>query len=189
MRKIFKFIYKLFKFTKKVWYKFIVMPILKKQFAKCGRNVNIGMNSDITYCNTYIGDNSSIGGGALFLSTRAKIIIESNVMIGPHVTIISGNHRTDIIGRNMIDIKDNEKKIDDDKDIIIKNDVWIGAKSIILKGVTIGEGSIIAAGSIVTKNVDSYSIYAGVPAKKIKNRFSKEELIEHINLISSIREM
>ena len=67
--------------------------------------------------------------------------------------------------------------------IVISDDVWIGYGSIILSGVKIGEGSIIAAGSVVTRNVEPYSIYAGVPAKKVRNRFDTEEQKEeHIRL-------
>jgi virginiamycin A acetyltransferase len=57
--------------------------------------------------------------------------------------------------------------------IIIGNDVWIGTKAIILSGVTIGDGAVIGAGSVVTKNVEPYSIVAGVPAKQIRWRFSQ----------------
>jgi chloramphenicol O-acetyltransferase type B len=66
----------------------------------------------------------------------------------------------------------------------IEDDVWIGYGCTILSGITIGTGSIIAAGSIVTKNVKPYSIYAGVPARKIKDRFgSKEELKHHLSIL------
>jgi acetyltransferase-like isoleucine patch superfamily enzyme len=54
--------------------------------------------------------------------------------------------------------------------VIIEDDCWVGANSIILPGVTIGQGSIIAAGSVVTKDVEAFSIVGGVPAKKIKDR-------------------
>lgn len=57
-------------------------------------------------------------------------------------------------------------------DVIIGNDVWVGFRATILSGVTIGNGAIIAAGSIVTKNVPAYTIVAGIPAKIIKKRFS-----------------
>lgn len=60
--------------------------------------------------------------------------------------------------------------------IIIGNDVWIGANVVILPGVHIGDGAILAAGAVVTKDVEPYSIAGGVPAKEIKKRFSKEEI-------------
>lgn len=66
------------------------------------------------------------------------------------------------------------------KSTIIGRDVWIGAFSIVMTGVSIGDGAIIAAGSVVTKNIEEFSIYGGVPAKKIKNRFeTTEEKDEH----------
>jgi len=65
---------------------------------------------------------------------------------------------------------------------IIEDDVWVGYGSTILSGVRIGQGSIIAAASLVTKDVEPYSIYAGSPAKKIKDRFeSEEDLKRHLD--------
>ena len=63
-------------------------------------------------------------------------------------------------------------------DIVIKNDVWIGVNSTILDGITIGNGAVIAAGSIVTKDVPPYAIVGGNPAKIIKYRFPKEIIDE-----------
>ena len=65
-----------------------------------------------------------------------------------------------------------EKKIS----AIIGNDVWIGRNVLILQGIKIGDGAIIAAGSVVTKDVEPYSIVGGVPAKEIRKRFSEEEI-------------
>lgn len=58
----------------------------------------------------------------------------------------------------------------DEHDVVIGNDVWIGAYGIVLPGVTIGDGAVIAAGSVVTKDVAPYTIVAGVPAKQIGQR-------------------
>ena len=67
--------------------------------------------------------------------------------------------------------------------VSISDDVWVGYGSIILSGIKIGQGSIIAAGSVVTKDVEPYSIYAGVPAKKVKDRFSSDiDKEKHIRL-------
>ena len=67
-------------------------------------------------------------------------------------------------------------KEDPNYQISIGNDVWIGSCVKILQGVTIGDGAIIGAGAVVTKDVEPYGIYAGVPAKKIKSRFSEEQI-------------
>jgi virginiamycin A acetyltransferase len=58
--------------------------------------------------------------------------------------------------------------------ITIGNDVWIGTRAIILPGVDIGDGAVVGAGAVVTKDVDSYSIVAGVPAKEVGRRFDEE---------------
>ena len=60
--------------------------------------------------------------------------------------------------------------------MIIKNDVWIRQRVIIKGGVEIGDGAVIGAGSVVTKDIDPYTIVAGVPAKPIKKRFDDDEL-------------
>jgi chloramphenicol O-acetyltransferase type B len=73
-----------------------------------------------------------------------------------------------------------------DSKVIIGDDVWVGYGSIILSGVKVGTGSIIAAGSVVTKDIEPYSIYAGVPAKKVANRFiSDMDLQSHIKIINN----
>lgn len=66
--------------------------------------------------------------------------------------------------------------------VIIKNDVWIGANSVIMPGITIGHGAIIGAGAVVTKDVPDYAIVAGVPAKVIKYRFDNESIDKLLKL-------
>lgn len=134
-----------------------------------------------------IGDNFYIG---------KYSIIESNVKIGDNVMIAN---RVSLIGRydhhyQQLGVPMRLSSSVRDKDynwkglnqlITIEDDVWIGLGAIVLSGIKIGTGSIIAAGSIVTKDVEPYSIYAGNPAKKMGNRFdSIEDLEEHKRLIS-----
>lgn len=100
-------------------------------------------------------------------SPPGKIIIGDNCLIANGVTFRNANHgiaRTDIL------IKNQPKVV---KDIIVKNDVWIAANCVILPGVTIGEGSVIGAGAVVTKSIPPYSVAVGVPAKVIKQRNSR----------------
>ena len=130
--------------------------------------------------NISIGNGSSIGQGSVLWTTRANIVIEDKVFTGPNVTIITGNHRTNLIGKYMADVSDSEKETSDDEDVIIKKDVWIGANAVILKGVTIEEGCVIAAGAVVTKNTLPYGIYGGVPASRIAERFPEDDLAKHI---------
>ena len=99
-----------------------------------------------------------------FIQVRGKVVIGSNVIIGPGVYIFSENHNFD-----KLDLFINEQGTNR-KGVVIKDGVWLGARCVILDGVTVGENSIIAAGSIVTKDVPPYEIWGGNPAKLIKNR-------------------
>lgn len=152
-------------------------------FDKVGVNCSIG---SITFChfkNVQLGNNVALGYNTLFLTSNAKIIINDNVMFGPNVSIITGDHRIDVIGKNMRDVIN--KIPENDQDVIIEEDVWVGSGVTILKGITIGKGSVIAAGSIVIKNVPPYSIVGGNPAKMIKQRFSEIQLKEHIEILNN----
>lgn len=131
--------------------------------------------------NLSIGDGSSIPKGSTFYCTEAPLTIGKKVIFGPHPTIITGDHRIDVIGKYIMDSID--KLPDNDAPVTIEDDVWCGANVTILKGVTIGRGSVVAAGAVVTKSFPPYSIIGGVPAKLLKMRFMPEEIIEHEKLI------
>lgn len=126
-----------------------------------------------------------LGGGATFVSTGAHIYIGNNVMFGPNVSIVTGNHRIDVIGKYMIDVK--EKKKSDDQDVIIEDDVWVGMGVIILKGVTVGRGSVIGAGTIVTKDVEPYSIVLNEQKLKTKKRFDEDQIREHERILKILK--
>ncbi len=179
-----KFLYKAISIIYRGFNKIILVPGLKDSFACYGENVNLSYNLDIRgHENIYMGSNIQIGPHAIVWSTRAKTIFKDNVLIGPGLTIITGDHRIDIKGKHIIEVNDNEKLPEHDADVIIEEGVWIGANVTILKGVTIGEGAVIAAGAIVTKDVKPYTICAGVPCKKIGDRFTKEEIEQHKSLL------
>lgn len=152
-------------------YKLLFKKAVSNSLGGCGKNVNIASDCDFSGIdNIYIGDNVTIGRQCLFLSTRAKVIIGDDVMFGPGVYVITGNHRTDIEGRPMIAIRDDEKRPCDDEDVVFCGDNWVGARAIILKGVTIGKGAVVAAGSVVTRDIPENEIWGG-PARFIRTRF------------------
>lgn len=111
-------------------------------------------------------------------------------MFGPNVTVhLVSNHFPERITTYDIRylLKEGHNAYENDivkykGDTVIGNDVWIGEKSIILPGVEIGDGAIIAAGSVVTKNVEPYSIVGGIPAKLIKYRFNKDTIKKLISI-------
>jgi acetyltransferase-like isoleucine patch superfamily enzyme len=111
------------------------------------------------------------------MATESRITIGNKVLFGPGVTIIGGDHRASDVGRFIYDVLD--KKEDDDKDVVIEDDVWVGTNVTILKGVHVGRGAVVAAGAVVTKDVEPYSIVGGVPARRLSCRFSPEEIEQH----------
>ena len=148
-------------------------PIYKRAMKSCGRGVYLRpMSSDFKGLeNLSIGDGTSIPKGATFYCTKAPLTIGKKVIFGPKPTIITGDHRIDIQGKYIIDIIDDEKLPENDQPVTIENGCWIGANVTILKGVTIGHDSVVAAGSVVTKSCEPYSIIGGVPAKFLRSRF------------------
>ena len=176
----------LFKYTKKIWEKTIAVHYRKSLLGKCGKNVKIGAHSRAEgWKNIYIGNNVSIGVSSVFLTTRAKILIGDHVIFGPEVMVITGNHRIDIVGKYISEITDNYKKKENDEDVMFEGDNWIGARAIILKGVTIGFGIVIGAGAVVTKDIPEFAIVGGIPAKIIGYRFNEADRKLHKQLLHS----
>lgn len=151
-----------------------------------------GYNRVLSYCelnNTSMGYASFTGGHCYFLNTK----IGRFCSIGDYVSVVVGQHPTSKyvcnhpafyslrkqVGFTYADKQTFEdiKYLDENSKTIVSigDGVWIGNNAIILNGLTIGEGAIIAAGSVVTKNVAPYEIVGGVPAKKIKDRFTEDQ--------------
>lgn len=156
----------------------------KKKLKRFGSNVVVPSHCRLQG-NIECGSNINFGQGAVMVSTRANIIIHDNVIFGPNVTIYTGDHPTDVIGKHICEIRDCEKDAKWDKDVVIESGCWIGTRAIILKGVTIGRGSIIGAGAVVTKDVPPYSVYVGVPSARTLPRFTAEQIAEHEQMLCS----
>lgn len=159
--------------------------VWKRCMKHWGRGVYLRpMSSDIKgLWNLSVGDGTSIPKGSTIYCTDAPCTIGKKVLFGPRPTIITGDHRVDIIGKYMADVTVEEKAMAGgvfyDQPVVIEDDVWVGSNVTILKGVTIGRGSVIAAGAVVTKSCPPYSIIGGVPAKVLKARFTPDEIKEH----------
>ena len=145
---------------------------LSTQGMKFGNNVTVGSYALIRPSNLYggsigaglkVGDNSNIGPYS-YIGCSGYIEIGENVMISPRVSLYAENHNFQEVDRTM---KDQGVDI---QSLVIEDDCWIAANSVILAGVKVGQGSVIAAGSVVTKNVAPYSVVAGNPAKLIRKR-------------------
>ena len=174
-------------FLNKCYRRFIQIPYLRKQMEHVGKKVSFPRDFSISHPdNMWIGDDVFFGEAFCALNALAEIRINSHVMFGPGVTVVTGNHRIDIVGRYMTEVT-NEDKFDEtdgirlnpyDEPVIFEGDNWIGANATILKGVTVGKGSVIAAGAVVTQNVPPYEIW-GVSARCIGKRFTEEQIVLH----------
>jgi acetyltransferase-like isoleucine patch superfamily enzyme len=182
-----KIIFYLMKLFHRLYAQLSIKEIKRKIFF-CGENVSLsfplrieGLNNCIFEDDIYIGPNATI------YSTRAKFIIKKGAVISFNFSAISGDHMI-VAGRTFGSITDIDKESSInkrlyDQDIIINDEVWIGANVTILKGVVVGRGAVIAAGSVVIRNVPPYQVWGGVPAKFIKNKWNKDEILYHESIL------
>lgn len=137
----------------------LVRPIL----GHAGRDVNIeagalfGSGRMIS-----LGDRSGIGVDA---DIHGPVTIGDDVMMGPRCTILTRNHRIDDLTRPM-----SAQGFGEYEPVVIEDDVWIGANVTIMPGVTVGTGSVLAAGAVVVRDVPPYAIVGGVPAVVLRDR-------------------
>lgn len=144
-------------------YKAVRYILAKRMLKKCGKKVTIENQCYIgSGKNIELGDYSGIGQRCYL---QGSITIGKYVMMAPEVVVLTIDHKFNDISKPMR-FQGHKKG----KPVIIEDDVWIGHRVIILPGVRIGKGSIIGAGSIVTKDVESFSIVGGNPAKLIRKR-------------------
>lgn len=144
------------------WVRMIRRIICRPVFDKCGDNVNIESGARFA-----TGDGISIGSGSglgINCSVHGPLKIGDNVMMGPNVTILTNTHN---IEKPDIPMNQQGMRV---AEVVIGNDVWIGMRVIIMPGIKIGDGAVIGAGAVVTKDVPAFAIVGGVPAKVIKYR-------------------
>ena len=159
---------------------FVTIDALSKSGITLGNNVTIAKYTTIQCTGVIrslgegliVGDNSAIGAYS-FIGAQGGIKIGANVIMGPRVSFHAENHN---YADPLIPIRlQGESR----QGIFVEDDCWIGANSIILDGVCIGQGTVVAAGSVVTKNMPPFTIIGGVPARVLKQRqarvISREE--------------
>lgn len=113
----------------------------------------------------YLGRHSHLAG---------RITIGNYCLVASYVAFVGGDHPIDVLGYPMC-FSGGPHLVE----TVVEDDVWIGHGAIILQGMRIGEGSVVAAGSVVTKDVEPYSVVAGNPARRIRDRFDEAQLASH----------
>lgn len=153
------------------------MFLEKKQLGACGKNVVILYPNKLNK-NMFIGNDVNIYEHGLFLiGSGGKFIMKDHSGCSQYLTVITGKHGH-LVGKWNKEVT-MDRLDDTETTITVEEDVRIGAHVTLLPGVTIGRGSRIGAGSVVTKDVEPYSIVAGNPARFIRYIFTPEEIIEH----------
>ncbi len=135
----------------------------RRLFRYCGQNVNVEQYADFySGWEVEIGDNSGLG---INCRVPFNIKIGKDVMMGPDVIILGENHQF-----ASLEVPMRTQGYRTFLPVQIKDDVWIGARAIILPGITIGTGAIVGAGAVVTKDVPPYAICSGNPARVVRFR-------------------
>jgi len=146
------------------WFNTLRSCLGKFFFASCGQNITIHRKASFgTGRNLSIGNNSNLGVNC-YINARGGVAIGEHVLMGPDVSIYTGTHTYKLLD---IPIQKQPMKY---AAVVIGNDVWIGTRVIILPGVTIGNGCVIGACSVVSKDIPPYSDAVGVPIRIIKDR-------------------
>jgi chloramphenicol O-acetyltransferase type B len=153
----------------------------KFRLKGCGRDVYIGWDVHIRANTCTIGHHTFIGPRCWLAVDDLRI--GNFVMLAGRVAIVGGDHRFDIVGQPSIDAGRAPSK-----PVVIEDDAWIGHAAVVMHGVRIGEGAIVAAGGLVTKDVPAYSIVGGAPAKVMRMRFDPEQIQQHRAALAALRQ-
>ncbi len=149
------------------------MAIVHRRLGLRGVHRTFYINLPVLYVSPDLvaGQHGFMGAGAYICP---NVRLGNYVMFAPQVSILGGDHRIDIDGVPMIFSGRPEVK-----PTVVQDDVWIGHRAIIMAGVTIGRGSVIAAGAVVTRDVEPFAIVGGVPAKMLRMRFTPAQISNH----------
>mgnify|MGYP000184198833 CR=1 FL=1 len=136
--------------------------LVRPCFKRCGKNLQIASNVEVTYTtHVDVGDDVFLGRGA-WLMGYGGITLEDQAMLGPYTVLAASNHTK----------KDRSYRFGPPtgEPIVLGRGVWMGAHAVVTQGVTIGAGSAIAAGAVVTRDIPSDAVAGGVPAKVLGSK-------------------
>jgi len=147
-----------------------------KNYAQCGKHVDLFGPLNLDPKKVTLEDHTRLQPGIRLISAGGKLIVRRYSAIGADTLIVPGSH-VPTVGMpqfmSMSHINDTETTI------VVDEDCWVGARSILLSHCHIGRGAIVAAGSIVTKDIPPYAVVAGSPAKVVAARFNIDQILAH----------
>lgn len=157
-----------------------------RYFPHVADSAGVGANIRVYNKENFIlEEHTKVDHNAIIMNTNAKFVMHRYSGASVNLVVITGNHAM-AVGRYYRTVSKESDHIDIskyDKDVIVDEDVWIGANVTLLCGVHIGRGSVVAAGAVVTKEMPPYCIIGGVPAKPIKLKWSIEDILKHESIL------
>lgn len=175
----FSFVFNFLRHAKPMMYWTSYAFLRKEEFGAIGQSVVLGNPVRVGVpSQVFLSDQVNLRFGLTIINTASeRVCVGKYSVIGPQCTIVTNSHCA-TVGVPMFQLT--ESHINDKSgDVIIKEDVWIGARCTILAGVTIGRGAIVGAGTIVSKNIPPYAVVVGVPARIIGSKFTRSGVINH----------
>ncbi len=164
------------------WLKYVTRYFYRSCLGYCGHNVDLRIDRNPGSLNrVYMYDNTNLYHGFRFISVTGKFIMKKNSGAAACLTVITGNHQREngkffkeLSGTHALDVE---------RDVIIEEDVWVGANVTLLSGVKVGRGATVGAGSVCYKSIPPYAVVIGNPAKVVGFNFLPEEIIEHEKIL------
>ena len=159
--------------------------VLRTEFGMIGSNCTLEYPCHVeSPSNVEIEENVNIRYGLQIINSKTEhVVIKRNTTLAPNVTIVTNNH-VPTVGVPIFLLTSSHVN-DKSTDVVIEEDCWVGTGAKLLSGSRLGRGCIVGAGSIVTKEVPPYAVVAGIPAKIIAARFTKEQILEHEAILYS----
>lgn len=153
--------------------------VRKSEFKSFGRNSRLEYPCHVeSPASVVVEENVNIRYGLQIINTKTEhVIIKGNTTLAPNVTIVTNNH-VPTVGVPFFLLTSSHVN-DKSTDIVIEEDCWVGTDAQILSGSCLGRGCVVGAGAIVTKEIPPYAVVAGIPAKIIAVRFTKEQILKH----------
>jgi len=178
------FLWLMGKENNEMWYEMIKRNVTDMQpnaFGKNGIHTDVGYHSMMKSGNIYLDDFCRLQDHLNFISFEGKLRVKRYAAVGAGCTIIPGDHVPTVGVPQYLAGKLHINDVDGE--IVIGEDAWVGAGTILLSHCKIGRGAVVAAGAVVSKQVPPYAVVAGIPAKVIATRFSIEQILEHESIL------
>jgi acetyltransferase-like isoleucine patch superfamily enzyme len=162
--------------ARRVWRR-LRTHLLRPLFGGYGSEFSFDPDGLYSFRNIFVGDHVNLGVRPVLVAALSEIRIGSHVMFGPEVVVIGGGHNVSVTGHFMIEV--HEKTGNEDLGVVIDDDVWVGARAMLLRGVHVGRGAVVGAGAVVTKSVPPYAIVSGNPAQVVRFRWDVDKILTH----------